>query len=256
MSGFTTDSTNPSTLDISSKAAELQARLQAESEKGQIQAIQDVTNTGEISLDVLMALLLERQSAFTSTSTKTINIVNGSIYQTLFAAKTPKTEEFLQTHFPTGTVKLHSERGIDYRSLQRLLAEQNFEAADRMTLQKLCELAGPTAVQRKWLYFTEVEGFPAADLQTIDALWLIHSQGKFGFSVQRELWLSSGKNWDKFWTKIGWKTGNNWTRYPQEFTWDLVAPIGHLPLSNQLRGVRVIASLLTHPAWTNTIASN
>ncbi|PLZ94121.1 hypothetical protein CI594_16205, partial [Fischerella thermalis CCMEE 5196] len=43
--------------------------------------------------------------------------------------------------------------------------------------------------------------------------------------------------------------GNNWTRYPQEFTWDLSAPKGHLPLSNQLRGVRVIASIFAHPAW-------
>jgi hypothetical protein len=108
------------------------------------------------------------------------------------------------------------------------------------------------AVQRKWLYFSEVENFPIADLQTINTLWFIHSQGKFGFSVQRELWLSLSKNWEKLWPKIGWKTGNNWTRYPHEFTWDLSAPRGHLPLSNQLRGVRVIASLLSHPAWTSS----
>ncbi|MBV9387633.1 MAG: GUN4 domain-containing protein, partial [Chroococcidiopsidaceae cyanobacterium CP_BM_ER_R8_30] len=62
-------------------------------------------------------------------------------------------------------------------------------------------------------------------------------------------WLAS-KSWEKFWPKIGWKTGNNWTRYPDGFTWNLTAPRGHLPLSNQLRGVRVIASLLSHPAWS------
>ncbi|PLZ36777.1 hypothetical protein CBP27_11530, partial [Fischerella thermalis WC542] len=56
-------------------------------------------------------------------------------------------------------------------------------------------------------------------------------------------------NWDNLWVKIGWKKGKNWTRYPQEFTWDLSAPRGHLPLSNQLRGVRVIASIFAHPAW-------
>lgn len=147
-------------------------------------------------------------------------------------------------------VSLNSDSGIDYAPLQQLLAEQNFQAADQMTLQKLCELAGASAVQRKWVYFTEVEQFPITDLQTINNLWLTYSEGKFGFSVQREIWLSVGKNWDKFWAKIGWKNGNNWTRYPQEFTWSLAAPKGHLPLSNQLRGVRVIASLLAHPAWT------
>jgi hypothetical protein len=148
-------------------------------------------------------------------------------------------------------VLLKSERNIDYSPLETLLKAQDFQAADKMTLEKLCELAGVEAIQRKWLYFTEVENFPLTDLQTIDKLWRNYSEGKFGFSVQREIWLSLGKNWEKLWPKIGWKTGNNWTRYPNEFTWDLSAPKGHLPLSNQLRGVRVMASLLSHPAWTS-----
>jgi GUN4-like. len=91
--------------------------------------------------------------------------------------------------------------------------------------------------------------FAVADLQTINTLWKVHSEGKFGFSVQREIWLGSGKNWDKLWPLIGWKKGNNWTRYPQEFIWDLSAPRGHLPLSNQLRGVQPFAALMAHPAW-------
>ena len=150
----------------------------------------------------------------------------------------------------TDIVLLKSERNIDYTPLETLLKAQDFQAADQMTLEKLCELAGVEATQRKWLYFTEVENFPVTDLQTINQLWLNYSEGKFGFSVQREIWLTLGKNWEKLWPKIGWKAGNNWTRYPNEFTWDLSAPKGHLPLSNQLRGVRVMASLLSHPAWT------
>jgi hypothetical protein len=86
-------------------------------------------------------------------------------------------------------------------------------------------------------------------LRTINTLWQVYSEGKFGYSVQRELWLSVGKDWEKFWKKIDWKNGNKWTRYPNEFTWDLSAPKGHLPLSNQLRGVRVLKEILTHPAW-------
>lgn len=151
----------------------------------------------------------------------------------------------------TDIVLLKSERNIDYSPLEELLRAQDFQAADKMTLEKLCELAGVEATQRKWLYFTEVENFPVSDLHTIDKLWRNYSEGKFGFSVQREIWLSLGKNWEKLWPKIGWKTGNNWTRYPNEFTWALSAPKGHLPLSNQLRGVRVMASLLSHPAWTS-----
>jgi hypothetical protein len=146
---------------------------------------------------------------------------------------------------------LRSQRGIDYIPVQQSLIQQDFQAADELTLQKLCELAGSAAIQRKWLYFSEVESFPNPDLQTLNDLWLHYSDGKFGFSVQREIWLSVGRNWDKLWPKIGWKDGNAWTRYPQEFTWGLSAPRGHLPLTNQLRGVRVMASLLNHPAWTN-----
>lgn len=208
----------------------------------QQQVIPQLANLGEGGLDVLMEFLFERRE-------NPATWVDGKAYQVLHTSDSPKAKEFLQKYFPTGIVPLKSDCNIDYSSLQQLLANQDFQAADRVTIQKMCELAGPTAVQRKWLYFTEVDNFPATDLQTINALWIVHSEGKFGFSVQREIWLGLGKNWDKLWEKIGWKKGNNWTRYPNEFTWNLSAPRGHLPLSNQLRGVRVIASLLSHPTW-------
>ncbi len=237
------DQTTPSVTEDSSKIAELKQALQSNSEKKQLQLIPELVSQGAAGLEVLMDFLKERQLT-------SIDLVAGLAYQSLYDANTPNTKEFLTTHFPTGIVPLVSERDIDYTPLQQLLVQQDFLAADRLTLEKLCELAGPAAIKRKWLYFSEVENFPIADLHTINNLWFIHSQGKFGFGVQRELWLSLGKNWEKLWPKIGWKTGNNWTRYPHEFTWDLSAPKGHLPLSNQLRGVRVIASLLSHPAWS------
>jgi hypothetical protein len=167
----------------------------------------------------------------------------------LYNSDSVKSVEFLQANFPQGLVPLKSDCGIDYSELQTLLVKQEFEIADRLTVQKMCEVAGDTALQRKWLYFTDIDNFPITDLQTINNLWVIYSEGKFGFSVQKEIWLGCGKNWDNLWTKIGWKSGNNWTRYPGSFTWSLEAPKGHLPLSNQLRGVRVISSLFAHPAW-------
>ncbi len=230
--------------DTKSDLSALGFQLMAGSEKVQQQLLQQLANSGNAGEHVLMEFLLQRRS-------DPPTWVEGKAYQILYTADSPGAKEFLQTHFPTGIVPLCSERDIDYRQLQQLLSLQDFQAADRMTLQKLCELAGPQAVQRKWLYFTEVENFPALDLQTINTLWVVHSEGKFGFSIQREIWRSS-PNWEKFWPKIGWKTGNNWTRYPDGFTWNLTAPKGHLPLSNQLRGVRVIASLLSHPAWAKT----
>jgi hypothetical protein len=179
----------------------------------------------------------------------------GRIDQWLQRSDSDAIREFWQTHYPHGVIALvppgsdPTAGQVDYQAIQDALRREQFEEADRLTLQKMCELAGPEAVKRKWLYFTEVDRFAPTDLQIIDALWLTYSQGQFGFSVQRELWLGVGRVWDQLWPKIQWKDGTRWTRYPNEFTWSLAAPRGHLPLTNQLRGVRVMNSLMNHPAW-------
>jgi GUN4-like/ARM-like repeat domain, GUN4-N terminal len=231
-------------LNLPDSIATLQYKLESEPEKVQLKLVDDLVTLGESGLTVLMDFLSKHSSE------SSLCQVSAKIYQALFDSQTPQVIGFLQKHFPTGIVPLKSDSAIDYAPLQQLLAQQDFEAADRLTLQLMCQLAGESAVQRKWIYFTEVKSYPITDLQTIDALWLAHSNGKFGFSVQREIWLSVGKNWEKLWSKIGWKSGNNWTRYPNAFNWSLDAPKGHLPLSNQLRGVQVIAALLVHPAWS------
>lgn len=226
----------------------LQEQFLSESEKNQLSLIPKLAEFGDSGLAVLMNYLQQHKLS-------PANLVMGKAYQALYAASTPQSQEFLKTFFPRGVVTLKSDRNIDYQPLQELLIQQDYQAADRLTLLKLCELAGESAKDRKWLYFTEVGNFPIPDLQTVNSLWVIYSEGKFGFSVQREIWRSLGQDFSKLWYKIGWKTGNTWTRYPNEFTWDLNAPRGHLPLSNQLRGVRVIASLLSHPAWSTTVDS-
>ena len=230
-------------------------KLKSAPEKIQLQMVQEWQGAGEAGLAGLMRFLLDQQPQLLEQPSATGSspiVVAGSIYQALLGSGSVVAAEFLQAQFPEGVVQLRSTAGVDYAPLQKLLAIQDFQSADKLTLQNLCELASPAAVQRNWIYFTEVGQFPSPDLQTINALWLAHSGGKFGFSVQREIWLSVGKDWEKLWVKIGWKSGNAWTRYPQGFTWDLTAPRGHLPLSNQLRGVRAIAALLTHPAWSQS----
>lgn len=223
--------------------ADLRQQLFSESERKQLQLLDKLARWDDESFALLTEFLQVN-------SNQTPNPVLGKAYQILYRAKTPQVQDFLQAHFPEGIVPLLSEQNIDYRPLARSLQEQDFLKADRLTLEKLCELAGEAAMKRNWLYFSEVDKFPATDLRTIDTLWRVHSEGKFGFSVQREIWLAQGKDFSKVWSKIGWRTGNSWTRYPHEFTWNPSAPRGHLPLSNQLRGVRVIASLLSHPAWS------
>lgn len=221
------------------KITELQEKLF--STKKPLPIISELGSLGEDGLDVLMSFLEKEGDRPTPAV--------GEAYIELYLAKSPKIGEFLQANFPEGIIPLKSDRNIDYSPIQQALVQRKFQEADRLTLLKRCELAGEQAMQRKWIYFTEVENFPSTDLKTMDQLWYCYSQGKFGFSVQRKIWLSLGQDFPKLWTKIGWKKGNLWTRYPNEFIWDLNAPVGHLPLSNQLRGVREFASLMNHPAW-------
>jgi GUN4-like len=49
-----------------------------------------------------------------------------------------------------------------------------------------------------------VKFIPDQDLQTIDALWKAASGGKFGYSVQKEVWMQQSKYWSRFFKKIDW----------------------------------------------------
>lgn len=221
----------------------LAEQLASNNLKRQLSAVTELASTDESGIEVLIDFLK------TMVATDTPSVAAGKAYQLLNVSESLTAQTFLAETLPSGVVTLNSVKGIDYQPLQALLIAQKFEEADRLTLRKLCELAGPAAVQRKWVYFTEVDSFPIADLLTIDQLWRVYSEDRFGFSKQRELWLGLNQNWNRLWEKLAWKSGNIWTRYPGEFVWDLSAPIGHLPLSNQLRGVRMMEFLLCHPAW-------
>lgn len=221
---------------------ELRTQLEGATPAQQIPLLSTLGTLGAPGNRVVMDFLLAHQD--------TPTVATGRAYQVLRSQPDPPSQGFLSEHFPLGVYPLPAACQVDYSPVQLALGREDFETADRLTMAKLCELAGPTAVQRKWLYFTEVNSFPVVDLQTLDHLWLIYSAGRFGFSRQRELWLGLGKNWERLWPQIAWKQDNTWTRYPGEFIWNTSAPIGHLPLCNQLRGVRVMEALLLHPAWT------
>tara|TARA_B100001250_G_scaffold323059_1_gene286395 strand:- start:54 stop:770 length:717 start_codon:yes stop_codon:yes gene_type:complete len=141
-----------------------------------------------------------------------------------------------------------SEVGFDYSPLQRYLLNESYEDADRFTSSKLRELAGEKAVKRGYVYFSEAESIPCIDLSTLNKLWVVYSRGKFGFTVQAKILDSVGGRYDKLWPRIGWKKDGVWTRYPKAFNWSIEAPNGHMPLVNQLRGVRLMDSLLNHQA--------
>ena len=142
----------------------------------------------------------------------------------------------------------YSNANINYEKLQLMLLEQKFEDADRLTSSYLRKLAGNLAEKRGYVFYSEVKNMSGTDLKTIDRLWNLYSNGKFGFSIQAKILKSVGKKYELLWPKIGWKKEGLWTRYPNSFCWSLEAPDGHMPLINQLRGVRLMDSILRHPA--------
>jgi len=178
----------------------------------------------------------------------------GTLIQQLLGDDDGLSQAFEQ-RYPDGWLAVSSGQGIEYAPLQRALARQEFEEADRITSEILRQLAGPAAVKRGYVYYSEVAVFAAVDLESLDRLWVVYSQGRFGFSVQLRLLRSLAGRWDQLWPRLGWKQGGIWTRYPGSFTWSLQAPEGHLPLVNQLRGVRLMDALLQHPALQQRVTA-
>lgn len=90
------------------------------------------------------------------------------------------------------------------------------------------------------VYSSDLQNFPRTDLRTMDKLWLKYSDGKFGFSVQRDIWTSpqvGGKvgelDYDKYCKLadiVGWRKGGSLVSYPSGVTFNTNALPGHLPL--------------------------
>lgn len=153
-----------------------------------------------------------------------------------------------------GGVELASEVDMDYTSLRDALQQGDFQQADDLTRAALITLAGPDAEKRNWVYFSEVKFISNTDLQTIDKLWRAASKNRQGFSIQKEMWMQNRKQWTKFFKQIDWTVGefNNYRKWPQDFTYDMSAAKGHLPLTNALRGTQLFKAILEHPAFEKT----
>ncbi|WP_258004415.1 GUN4 domain-containing protein, partial [Cylindrospermopsis raciborskii] len=81
----------------------------------------------------------------------------------------------------------------------------------------------------------DAENFPCKELRTIDNLWLKYSQGKFGISVQQEIYKNLGGTkqfdydvWISFGDGVGWRKQGSWLDY-RDLNFSLSAPTGHLP---------------------------
>jgi hypothetical protein len=131
--------------------------------------------------------------------------------------------------------KLDSEKGIDYTRLRDLLAAKNWKEADKETYRVMIQAVG----KEDGDYFNKDEllNFPCTDLRTIDHLWIKYSNGHFGFSVQKEIYLSVGGKADgkynvgagkKFGDRVGWRVKSNLI-WIEDIIFETASPKGHLP---------------------------
>ncbi len=77
-----------------------------------------------------------------------------------------------------------------YQNLRDLLVAQKFKEADLETTKILLEVAGQTTQDD--LTPALLKTLPTNVLRVIDQLWKEHSQGRFGFSVQLQIYQDKG----------------------------------------------------------------
>ncbi len=122
----------------------------------------------------------------------------------------------------------------DYRQLRELLEAGQWKEADLETARVFLKVA--ERQKYGWLRAQDIENFPGSDLRIIDQLWRRFSQNRFGFSIQRNIWLSvggqpgefEGNIFPKFGDCVGWRVDDEWLKY-EDFNFTLDAPEGHLP---------------------------
>jgi len=125
-------------------------------------------------------------------------------------------------------VPLVSARGVNYKKLRDLLAAEKWKEADQETANCMLKVAGEiVGLGRK-----SIDNFPCEDLRTIDQLWVKHSNGKFGFSVQKQIYQSLGAtriNHEEFGDRVGWRQGGKWLWYSDLTFSQSIDYTGHLP---------------------------
>lgn len=165
-----------------------------------------------------------------------------------------ETLKFLRAEFKTKA----GDKARCYSALDHYLGEKKWKAANEETHQLLMAEFGKEG--EGWLKLEELMSFPFKPLKTIDNLWVKHSEGKFGFSVQKEIYIACGgipdgynhwEAWKKFCDDVDWEIDDK--EISPEYN-NAASPRGHLPFHS--RGVSLGASLGWNFPHTNITSHN
>jgi hypothetical protein len=208
-------------------------QLASESDEQRAAALSDVLNYGHEGLNLVIHAL--RHSS---------DQVQSVAYNLLKDRTEPRVRKALE---------LFSSTGVNYHYLRNLLISHKWQLADQETARLMAKACGPGRFTE--LKPSQIDDIPCEDLQIIDRLWMRHSKGKFGFTVQRSLWQqldnlywNKSDVWSTFGDRVGWRINhllnpNHWKRY-DELTFDRSAPVGHLPFLGDLFGIFTVETLV------------
>ncbi|MBF2085397.1 MAG: GUN4 domain-containing protein [Thermoleptolyngbya sp. C42_A2020_037] len=136
--------------------------------------------------------------------------------------------------------RLGSEQDIKCIQLKTLLSQANWVGADYETYRLMLQMVDREVGQ--WIQIEELKNFPCADLRAIDYLWTSYSGERFGFSVQRKIYLDCGGkldyrhdsgSWNRFLDCVGWQK-EKMEQYSREISKDWI-PEGHFPRGDNYR---------------------
>lgn len=124
-----------------------------------------------------------------------------------------------------------------YKTLQELLAAGNFYEADWETIRVIQTETEKANLED--ITPDDMRQFPCSVLQVVDNLWRLHSQDRFGFSVQIKIYQDIGGTLDStiaqdrklielFGEQVGWRVNQRWLKC-DDLDYTLQAPLGCHP---------------------------
>lgn len=123
-----------------------------------------------------------------------------------------------------------------YQKLEDHLRNGQWREADKDTYRLMITSIGKEEGQI--FEPEELQNFPCDELEAIDRLWISYSSGKFGFSIQKQIYVECGAKldgvypgndvWNNFCERVDWINENPSDK--SEILYDLTTlPEGHLP---------------------------
>jgi hypothetical protein len=123
--------------------------------------------------------------------------------------------------------------------LNSLMKQENWREADQKDWAFILFIANRE--KEGYLELENIKNFSCPDLKKLDDLWVKNSNGKYGYSVIKKIWLETGNslkvNWNtgeiedfnekaynSFYDRIGWREKGEWLTYEKGMTLPFTIP--------------------------------